>query len=148
MPMNPKRTIRRLSLLLVALPVVASAQTKSPAPSGPPLQIEQGRNLYRVKGCYQCHGLVGQGGMGVGPPLAPGRLPPEVFKAYVRSPGGSMPPYSPKLLSDPELDLIIGFLRGLPQARSAADIQILRPYATSAGAVSGGQLERSQRRGR
>ena len=93
-------TKRRLLALLVAAPLAmafhAAAQTAG-------VSVKAGHDAYVAKGCFECHGYVGQGAIGVGARLAPPRLPVDAFRAYVRHPAGSMPPYSAKLVSDAEV---------------------------------------------
>ena len=71
-----------------------------------------GQRLFESKGCYQCHGYVGQGGL-AGPRLAPEPIPIEAFKAIVRKPPNVMPAYSPNVLSDEELQAIYRFVASL-----------------------------------
>lgn len=132
-----RRGLLQGSLLLAALPFLlaapAAAQT-SRMPGATP--VEEGRRLYVTKGCYQCHGLVGQGAIfGVGPALAPLNLSPQMFRAYVRNPTGPMPPYSARLLPDPEVDAIAAFLGSLPKARPAAEIPLLAPFVKGKNAA-------------
>jgi len=73
---------------------------------------DAGRQLYETKGCYQCHGYVGQGGA-AGPRLAPAPIPLAAFRAIVRKPPNVMPAYSPNVLSDGDLDAIYRFIASL-----------------------------------
>ena len=88
-------------------------QGSASAPEG---DIEHGKELFMTIGCYACHGIEGQGGFG-GPKLGPDPMAFQAFVRYVRAPGGTMPPYTEKLLPD-EQDLadIHAYLR----ARSLA----------------------------
>lgn len=99
-----------------------------------------GQSLYVRKGCYQCHGYVGQGALWVAPKLVPQRLSEDQFSAYIRKPSGAMPAYSESLLSGEELHAIHTFLEGLPGGREAADIAILSPLAQTR---SGGRAEKT-----
>ena len=74
---------------------------------------QTGNQLYQEKGCWTCHGTVGQGGRG--PNLAPGPLPYAAFAAYVRTPALDMPPYSQTLVSDAELQNIHAYLESIPE---------------------------------
>lgn len=81
-------------------------------------------------GCYECHGLQGQGGSAApigsyGPRLAPPRPPAEAVKIYIRHPRGSMPPYTAKVLSDAQIEDIYAFLKTIPAPRSVKDIALL-----------------------
>ena len=54
----------------------------------------RGKTLFTQKyGCYQCHGTEGQGSVITGPKLAPGPLPYEALKAFIRTSNGQMPPF-------------------------------------------------------
>jgi mono/diheme cytochrome c family protein len=75
-------------------------------------------------GCYECHGTVGQGGAGMR--IVPMPLPWLGFQIYVRRPGGQMPAFSEKVLSDAELADIYAFLTGVPAGRGAAEISLLQ----------------------
>ena len=91
---------------------------------------DNGKKTYRAVGCYECHGLQGQGGSSApvgsyGPRLAPAKLPVAAIRAYVRHPSGGMPPYSPKVLSDSQIDDIYAFLRSVPAPQPAKDIPLL-----------------------
>jgi|ERR1051326_425630 ubiquinol-cytochrome c reductase cytochrome c subunit len=83
-------------------------QTNAPAGAG---NVQNGKVLFLKKGCYECHGTVGQGG--TGPRLAPNPLPVDRLIAYVRKPMG-MPPYSPKVMSDAELADVRAYLSSIP----------------------------------
>ena len=95
---------------------------------GPPAgSAETGRDLYRKVGCYQCHGLEGQGGGGTGPRLAPNPLPYPRFSAYVRAPTVAMPPYRTVVLADQALADIYAFLRSIPPPPPLGKIPLLAP---------------------
>ena len=72
-------------------------------------ESHSGEQLYKSKGCYLCHGYEGQGGS-TGPRLAPGPLPLVAFAIFVRKPPNVMPAYSPRVLSDEELEAIYRFV--------------------------------------
>jgi ubiquinol-cytochrome c reductase cytochrome c subunit len=91
------------------------------APAG---NAENGKRLYTNYGCYQCHGREAQGSV-AGPRLGPNPIPLQTLIRYVRQPGGQMPPYTDKVVSDAELTDIHAFLRSLPQPRPAKDIPLL-----------------------
>lgn len=91
-------------LFLMASTGAAAAQTGD---------AQRGRETYNQMGCWQCHGYEGQGG-GAGPRVGPDALPWTPFSNYVRSPRGSMPPYSERVLTDEHLADIHAYLRGLP----------------------------------
>src|SRR6266699_1227943 len=93
---------------------VASAQTQEPAsPPAAPAQptranaaaaasqaptgkAENGKGLFKTKGCYECHGYAGQGG--TGPKLGPRPISFAAFTQECRHPRDDMPPYTSKVL--------------------------------------------------
>jgi ubiquinol-cytochrome c reductase cytochrome c subunit len=81
-------------------------------------------------GCYECHGTVGQGGI-AGMRIVPMPLPWLGFQVYLRRPGGQMPAFSDKVLTDGELADIYAFLTGLPAGRGAAEISLLHDPASN-----------------
>ena len=85
-----------------------------------------GKSFYIKYGCYECHGLQGQGSPATGPRLASPVFPLAAFIAYVRKPAGEMPPYTNKVLRDEELLDIHAFLSSLPEAAKPDDIPLLR----------------------
>jgi len=84
---------------------------------------DNGKKLFFKNGCYECHGTVGQGG--TGPRLAPKPLAATALTAYVRKPGGGMPPYSAKVMSDLEVADIRAYLATIPEPPK--DIPLLKP---------------------
>jgi mono/diheme cytochrome c family protein len=84
---------------------------------------DNGKKLFFKNGCYECHGTVGQGG--TGPRLAPKPLAAAALTAYVRKPGGGMPPYSAKVMSDAEVADIRAYLATIPEP--PRDIPLLKP---------------------
>lgn len=137
---HARKPVRLLALAAgLCLSAFAHAQSPPAISSGQPasaqavqaVQAAQGRDYFRSKGCYQCHGLVGQGAIGVGPPLAPVMLSTEAFSAYVRKPTRQMPPYSEHLLGKSELEAILAYLKSLPKPRAADEIAVLAPFVSA-----------------
>ena len=115
--------------LLILLPEArAQAQggsgTGQAAPVAPAGNAENGKKLFTNYGCYQCHGREAQGGV-AGPRIGPNPIPFQAFSRYVRQPGGQMPPFTTKVVTDAELADIYAFLRSLPQPRPAREIPLL-----------------------
>ena len=54
------------------------------------------------------------------------QLPLDAFKAYVRTPTGSMPPFREQILPDKDLGDIYAYLESLPKPKSAKDIPLLQ----------------------
>jgi mono/diheme cytochrome c family protein len=88
--------------------------------------VDNGKKTFEEKGCWQCHGHEGQGGV-AGPRLANTQLSEEALIAFVHGTNGAMPPFSSKLVSDQELSDVFAFLQARPKPRDPASIPILRP---------------------
>jgi len=113
--------------------LIAHAQTQGQdaKPSSNATRIENATgeywdNMYFKKGCNVCHSNVGQGARS-GKRLVDPILPKEDFYAIVRRPYGTMPAYSPKVLSDSELADIYKYLESLksPKAEDIPQLQRL-----------------------
>jgi len=112
-----------LSDVYAFLQAVAS-QPKVELPST--ANAQNGQRLYSAFGCYECHGLQGQGstqtgGVRIGPP----QIPFSGFVAYVREPASQMPPYTSKVVSEAQLADIYVFLQSRPQAVPSKSIPLL-----------------------
>jgi len=80
---------------------------------------QNGRQLYTASGCYECHGLEGQGSTQTGGSrLGPPQIPFSGFVGYVRQPTGQMPPYTQKVISNAQLADIYVFLQSRPEAHA------------------------------
>ena len=117
--------ISLLALTLWVLPLAGQSTAKAG-------NAVSGKKLYIADGCYQCHGLQGQGGSAApvgsyGPRLAPVKLPLEAIRSYLRHPSGNMPPYTAKVLSDAQIDDIYAFLKTIPAPPPLKDIPLLNP---------------------
>lgn len=109
--------MRKLLLAVLLLPALVTAQD----PAGNP---EAGKRLYMKKGCYQCHGTVGQGtiaGARIGPPP----LNAKGLIRYVRRPGGQMPAFTEKVMPDRELIDVYAFLKTIAPPKPAKDVPLL-----------------------
>ena len=99
-------SVTRTLVLMVATVLIG---TLLAATSGAADEAD-GARLYESKGCYQCHGYVAQGGS-AGPRLR--AIPLEAFALIVRKPPNVMPAYSPRVLTDAELQAIYEFVAAL-----------------------------------
>jgi mono/diheme cytochrome c family protein len=109
-------------LLIVA---AVSAQTPAPQPNAaPPGNAEAGKKLFVSYGCYQCHGYEAQGSSATGPRLGPRPIAFAAFSRYVRQPTGQMPPYTAKVVSDPDLTNIYAFVSS--RLAPAANVLLLK----------------------
>jgi ubiquinol-cytochrome c reductase cytochrome c subunit len=88
---------------------------------------EKGRAAFTKFGCWQCHGLQGQGSVATsnGKKLAPDPLPWEGFSAFVRTSNTGMPPYTEKVLSNDDLADIYAYLQSIPKAPDYKSIPLL-----------------------
>jgi ubiquinol-cytochrome c reductase cytochrome c subunit len=83
-----------------------------------------GKGLFEAKGCYSCHGYVGQGSR-EGPRLTP----PIAYAAFVlqlREPRAIMPPYKEALVSDREAADIYAYLAAVPKPPDPKTVPLLR----------------------
>ena len=88
---------------------------------------EHGKTVFIQKGCWQCHGTMGQGSIMTsgGKRLAPSPLPWETFSSFVRSTNRAMPPFSEKILSDSDLADIYAYLQSIPKPPEPNSIPLL-----------------------
>lgn len=84
---------------------------------------EHGKVEFLQHGCWQCHGEVGQGG--VGPKLAPDPLPFEALSTFVRTTNRNMPSFSEQILSNNDLADIYAYLQSIPKGPDPKSIAIL-----------------------
>jgi ubiquinol-cytochrome c reductase cytochrome c subunit len=110
--------MKRLFLLVT---FTATALTPGFGQTG---NADNGKRLFVKDGCYQCHGYAGQGGA-AGARIAAIGLNAQGLIRYVRAPGGQMPAYTNKVISDQELTDIHAYLQTLPKAKPAKDIPLL-----------------------
>ena len=109
--------------LLFGLPVARARQSSEAAPTG---NAENGKKLFRADGCYECHGLLGQGAAQTGAArIGPPQLSFDGFQSYVRSPKNQMPPYSSKAIPEQDLADIYAYLKSIPMPPKGKDIPLL-----------------------
>ncbi len=106
--------------------VALSCLTSLGATSALAQSAEKGRETFMAKGCWGCHGTVGQGGIH-GLKLAPDPKPLAYYEAFVRNTLGIMPPYSERVLSKAEMAEIHAYLRSIPKAADYRTIPLLNP---------------------
>jgi len=99
----------------------ASATLMAQSGSG---DAANGKKLFLRDGCYECHGYAGQGGA-AGARIAAIGLNAQGVIRYVRAPGGQMPAYTDKVISDQELTDVWTYLQSLPKAKPVKDIPLL-----------------------
>ena len=111
-----------LALAAVALMVGPASAQQSAAPAG---NVANGKTLYVQTGCYQCHGLAGQGAVMTGPRVSQTAFPFDGFLAQLRRPVNQMPPYEAAVLSDQDAADIYAYLRQMPPPRDPKSIPLL-----------------------
>ena len=74
----------------------------------------KGKTLFKSVGCYECHGMMGQGAVPTGPRLAPNTPTLEIFLKELRTPRNVMPPYAANLLPDESVADIRAYLATIP----------------------------------
>jgi mono/diheme cytochrome c family protein len=116
------KSLRRASMILTLIAGSASAQ-QAPMPPG---NADNGKKLYRETGCYQCHGLAGQGAMATGPRLSRTAFAFDGFLNQLRHPASQMPPYETAILSDRDAADIYAYLRQMPAPRDPNSIPQLK----------------------
>ena len=114
------------SLIVIAALFATSGPTfaqQAPAPAG---NADNGKKLYREIGCYQCHGLAGQGAVMTGPSVARTELAFDGFVNQLRHPVNQMPPYEAAVVSDRDAADIYAYLRQMPAPRDPNSIPLLK----------------------
>ena len=109
-----------------AFAVIAAVVTGSGAALA--ASAENGKIAYVKHGCWQCHGLLGQGSIATsnGTVLAASPLPFEIFANFVRSANRAMPPYREAILSNTDLADIYAYLQSIPKPPDANSIPLLK----------------------
>ena len=101
--------------------VCATAAAAQDSPRG---NAQTGKQLFESKGCYSCHGYVGQGSR-EGPRLVPATAFPA-FVAQMREPRTIMPPYKEALVSDQQAADIFAYLASLPKPPDPKSVKLLQ----------------------
>ena len=113
---------------LALIPVHSGARVQAQEPafkaaSAPAGNAGNGKRIFKIYGCYECHGYDAHGG--TGPKLGPPPISFSAFARYCRQPTDQMPPYTTKVVSDSELADMYAFLQSLPQPPRAKSIPLL-----------------------
>ena len=85
---------------------------------------EKGKTAFIQHGCWQCHGMQGQGGI-AGPKLAPDPIASEKFTAFVRTSNRFMPPYQEAILPNDDLADIYAYLQSIPKPVDYKSVPLL-----------------------
>lgn len=105
-------------IMALLLPCGVHAQD---APRG---DAAAGKRLFVDKGCYACHGFVGQGSR-EGPRLVP-VTPYGAFVLQLRMPRAIMPPYTAELVSDAEAADLHAYLASQPKPPDPKTLKLLQ----------------------
>jgi len=111
----------RLTLAALMLTIVPASAQQQPAGN-----TQHGKTLYQETGCYQCHGLAGQGAPMTGPRVSRTEFPFDGFLNQLRHPANQMPPYEAAVLSDQDAADINAYLRQMPAPPDANSIPLLK----------------------
>jgi ubiquinol-cytochrome c reductase cytochrome c subunit len=114
--------VRKVGLL--ALGLAALWMGSAAAQEGASGDVQKGRQLFEAKGCYSCHGFVGQGSR-EGPRLTPPMALPA-FVQQLRTPRAIMPPYTAALVTDSQAADIHAYLAGLPKPPDPKTVKLLQ----------------------
>jgi mono/diheme cytochrome c family protein len=114
------------SSLTLAVLMLTIASASAQQPSQPAGNTEHGKTLYRETGCYQCHGLAGQGAMMTGPRVSRTEFAFDGFLNQLRHPANQMPPYEAAVVSDQDAADIYAYLRQMPAPPEANSIPLLK----------------------
>jgi ubiquinol-cytochrome c reductase cytochrome c subunit len=110
------------SLGLVALAAGLSLGSSAALAAG---DVAKGKDSYMKYGCWQCHGMVGQGSPVTGPKLAPEPMPLEAMSSFIRNSRRTMPPYRVEVLPDADLADIHAYLSAVPKPADYKTIPLL-----------------------
>ena len=107
------------SAILMGLLAVAAMHAQNP-------NQDNGKRLFEVKACYECHGWRGQGGLN-GPRLAQTKLTLQGFRNILRNPPPSnMPPYRAAVLTDQEVADLFAYVQSFPAPAPVEQIPLLK----------------------
>jgi ubiquinol-cytochrome c reductase cytochrome c subunit len=112
-------------IVSVALATCAlSLGAAAPQDADPRGNAQTGKQLFEAKGCYSCHGYVGQGSR-EGPRLTPA-LPFQSFLLQLGMPRAIMPPYTATLVSEQQAADIHAYLAALPKPPDPRTVKLLQ----------------------
>lgn len=115
-----------VSLIATALVAAIVASGPAAAQQNPAGNTEHGKTLFREIGCYQCHGLAGQGAVMTGPRVSRTEFAFDAFLNQLRHPANQMPPYETAVLSDQDAADIYAYLQQMPPPPDLNSIPLLK----------------------
>jgi mono/diheme cytochrome c family protein len=113
-----------LGLALAPNSAQAGPQTSGGAATPTAGNAENGRKAFIKHSCFSCHGYEAEGGVGKRLVGYSGTL--DSLIAYVRQPGGEMPPAGAKITATEFLD-IYTWVRSIPPSPDAKSLPLLNP---------------------
>jgi mono/diheme cytochrome c family protein len=121
-----RNSVMRLQICVALAGIMASLVLGSGAALA--ASAENGKIAYVKNGCWQCHGLLGQGSLVTsnGTVLSGSPMTFDIFKSYVRTTNRAMPPYSEKILSDGDLADIYAYMQTIPKPPDVNGIPLLK----------------------
>ncbi len=110
-------------ILLLAAAILAGPAFAQDAPKG---DAAKGEKLFMADGCWQCHGVGGNGAALTGPKLSQTALPFEAFLHQLRRPAAEMAPYEAAIVPDSAAADIYAFLKSRPASPDLKDLPLLQ----------------------
>ena len=111
---------RTLGLAAIAAGLALGVSVASAA------DAEKGKVAFNKYGCWQCHGMIGQGSPVSGPKLAPDPMPLEAMSNFIRNSRRSMPAYREEVLPSADLADIHAYLSSVPKPADYKTIDLLK----------------------
>src|SRR3977135_1550447 len=108
--------------ILIGLLAVGGVLAQNPSAAS----SVNGKRLFEVKACYECHGWRGQGGL-AGARLAQTKLNLQGFR-HIRPnpPPSNMPPYRAAVLTDQEVADLFAYVLSFPAPEPVERIPLLK----------------------
>jgi mono/diheme cytochrome c family protein len=115
--------MKKTAIVMGALLLAGSALAQEKAaPAG---DVQRGEKHFMSDGCYQCHGIGGNGAILTGPRLARTELDFESFRNQLRHPASEMPPYEAPVVSEQTVADLYAFVKSRPAAADAKSLPLL-----------------------
>jgi mono/diheme cytochrome c family protein len=115
----PRRAAIAVMLIVLACSNSTTVQAANQSDKVAAPSPQEGKRIFRIQGCGQCHGSNGEGisapdRSGGAPPIASTSLTLADFVQLVRHPRNQMPPFGIQKLPDKDLADVYAFLRSVP----------------------------------
>jgi mono/diheme cytochrome c family protein len=115
------RVLSCSAMAFLALAIASPGVFAQDTPRG---DVTNGKKLFDTIGCFECHGLAGQGG-NAGPKL----IDPPAYPAFIvqlRTPRNIMPPFTAKVLTDQQAADIYAYISTFPKPPDPKTIPLLQ----------------------